>query len=241
VDEENLRNKTDFDDYNRELSGISGAQASRFLNADGSPITKSEAEEKARKQAFQDQLDILMQNPAFAAAYRDAGKAIDDTQAVLNRAMMTTAANIERLIDLVEDMEDRTAKLPDGTVVFKTKDGQLKAADGGHLSETETASLLNPENLLDYDAYQNAQGALQSARARQDKYGAFQTDIEDARKNRDNAKTPKELRDIERDMNTVKLEIEQENSIDQEFGQAAEQPVSELTSNLELEMKSLNF
>ena len=237
MDDKDLRKQRDFDDYNRELAGASSGRIERFLSK-GSPKDRIEAKRESDRR-LQTQLDLLMMNPAFAAEYEAANIAIDDTQKMLNKAMSATAQNIERLTELIEDMEERTAKLPDGTAVFKTKDGQLKTADGDHLSEAETASLLNPDStdFLSYESYKNARDALQSARARQHRYGEFQSEIDTARERVKEAKTPEELEAIKKDMEDAQDRIRQEQSMTPHFDQASAQPAEALAANLEAEMQ----
>ena len=232
MDEDSERKKQDFDDYNREVSGVNVARMDRFLIGSDNPRSPEVRQRKEREQSLRRQLDILMQNPAFAAAYYAANSAIDETQNKLNAAVSTTAANIERLSNIVRDMEDQTAKLPDGTAVFKTKDGTLKSADGRHLSEAETASLLNPENILEYDAYTAARDALNNARARQNRYGEIQEEFDDARDRLDKAETPEELKEIEKDMRETMKEIQTMNSSKPQFNISASKEIDPNSAKL---------
>jgi len=235
VDDKDLRKQRDFDDYNRELAGASSGRIERFLTR-GSPKDRIEAKRESDRR-LQTQLDLLMMNPAFVAAYEAASTAIDDTQKMLNKAMSKTAANIERLTDLIEDMEERTAKLEDGTAVFRDADGRLRTADGGHLSEAETASLLNPDSILSYESYKDARDALQNARVRQNKYGEIQTEIDTARDEVKEAKTPEELETIENDMMEHQDELKKLNSVESDFEQAAAPTKQEMLADLHLDMQ----
>jgi len=235
VSDKDLRKQRDFDDYNRELAGV-GTRLERFLPK-GSSRDRIEAKHDADRR-LQTQLDLLMMNPDFAAAYEAANIAIDDTQKTLNHVMSSTAVNIEHLSDLVQDMEERTAKLEDGTTaVFRDADGRLRTADGHHLSEAETTSLLNPDSILSYESYKDAQDALQSARARQHRYGEIQTDIDTARDKVKTAKTPEELEAIKKDMEDTQDRIRQEQSMMPHFDRASAQPAEALAANLEAEMQ----
>ena len=235
MNEKDLRKQRDFDDYNRELAGSSSGRIERFL-ANGSPKDRIESK-RENDRRLQTQLDLLMMNPAFAAAYEAANIAIDDTQKMLNQAMSTTAQNIERLTDLIEDMEERTAKLEDGTAIYRDSNGRLRKADGRHLREAEAASLLNPDSILSYESYKDAQDALQSARARQHRYGEIQTDIDTVRDKVKDAKTPEALEVIKKDMEDTQHRIRQEQSMTPHFDQASAQPAEALAANLEAEMQ----
>jgi len=236
VDDKDLRKQRDFDDYNRELAGV-GTRIERFLGGN-SPKDRIDAKRESDRR-LQTQLDLLMMNPAFAAAYEAANTAIDDTQKLLNKAMSTTAQNIERLTDLIEDMEERTAKLEDGTAVFRDSNGRLRTADGSHLSEAETASLLNTDSIiLSYEPYKDARDALQSARARMNRLDGHSESLEDIRERVKTAETPEELKKAAEDARALQEEIKQEQSIGADFEQSAQPSAAEMVSGLKLELET---
>jgi len=130
-------------------------------------------------------------------AYNRVNDLIDEAQTKLTDAVDKVAARIEHLEDVLADMEERTATLPDGTAVFRAADGTLISADGSHLSKADAALLLNPENLLPHEQYEDAKGALQGARSRQDELSGIQPKLDDARDRLDKAKTVEEIDGIE--------------------------------------------
>jgi len=221
MDEEDLRKKEEFEDYNRELAGVSGSRMTRFFD-DGSPQGRKENQRRERQRDLQSQLDILMANPVYAAAYESANNAINSAQSILNEAAAKAAARIEHLTDLLEEMEAQTAKLPDGTAVFMDKNGVPVTADGRHLSKDETSLLINPDSILSYDVYSNARDALNGARAKQDKYGEIQSDIDNAHKRMDGTPDLDTVQDVEKDMEAAIEEIEATQNVTQIFGYAAD-------------------
>ena len=231
------RRNSDFDDLNRELAGISGNRVARFLGGDYTDRNSAGNKRNANEKALQTQLDLLMMNPAYAAAYRGAGDAIDNAQGLLNGRRTQLAENIERLDELVGDMEDKTAKLDDGTAVFRDSEGRLVTVDGRYLSDAEIVALINPDNALDFDSYKNTLNALNKARARQGKYDDYQDRIDHARKRMDGAPDKDTLDDIQRDMDELMQEMEADEKIAPKFANTAENSAESLVAGLDLESK----
>ena len=139
---------------------------------------------------------------------------------------------------VLSDMEDSTAKLPDGTAVFRSADGVLKAADGSHLSAAETAALLNPENLQSYEQYRNAQSALHGARTRQNELSGNQATIDNARRKMDEPENPPSrdnLDGIEDDIRRTIDEMDRMQSVRPDFDLAAIPETKDLVSDLKLD------
>lgn len=226
--------KQEFADHQAEVAGIPNGKAERFLDGENSPRNRQTNERRARDKAFQTQLDLLMMNPNFAKAYERVGEAIDSAQDKLNAAMEKLASRIEHLQDVITDMEERTAKLPDGSPVFQDANGDLMTADGRRLSAAEEAVLLNPENLLSYEQYKGTSDALSGARAKQDRLSDIQPKIDDARDRRDNAETPEALEAIEKDIQDIDSEIELMTSEKAAFNTASEPVPITLETELDI-------
>ena len=173
------RQKGEFDDLQAELSGAPNGKVARFLTGDASPKSKEEEKAERARQAFQTQLDLMLMDPAYCAAWDRTNTLLSDTQDKLDAALLKVTANIERLSELVEGLEDKATKLPDGTAVFKAADGSVWTEDGRKLSDAEAASLNIPENTPSWEQYKGAQDALESARARRDRLIGIQTEIVD--------------------------------------------------------------
>ena len=220
MDDERPDKRAEFTDHQRELAGI-GHKAPRFFNEDDNPRSRSARERQAREQALQVRLNELLLNPEFAAAYTSAGEAIDNAQSRLTAALDRVAERIEHLTDLVREMEETTAKLPDGTAVFRDTQGRLRTAEGDVLDAARTAMLIDPDDLQSYEQYEAARDALDGARSRQDRLSGYQSRIDDARVRRGGAETAEELEQIEREMDELVRDLEIAESVAPTFGLAA--------------------
>lgn len=219
--EQDETRRQDFADHQAETAGIENGRQARFYSEDSAPRGRHARQQKAIAQSLRTQLDILMMNPAFAAAYVRVSDLIDEAQRKLNAALERVAERIEHLETVRDEMEENTAHLPDGTAVFQNADGTLQTADGRHLSEAEAASLLNPENLLSYERYKDVQGALISARARQDELSGVQHDVDDARGKRDGAESVDDLDKVEDGVQKIITDLEASESVRPIFGASA--------------------
>ncbi|MEL6692378.1 MAG: hypothetical protein AAFQ12_05010 [Pseudomonadota bacterium] len=241
--EENKRHsRVEFDDLQGELSGSSN-KAARFLDPDKSPRGRNAQDKEARERTFQTQLDLIMLNPDYAIAHTRVSGLIDDAQDKLSAAIDKTAQRIEHLEDVIADMEDRTTKLPDGTPVFRSADGSVRASDGRKLTQAEAVALTNPDNLLSYEQYKAARDALQGARSRQDGLAGKQTIIDDARRRMDDPDNPPsrdELDDIEDDVTEIIRDLESANSLRPKFRDAAFAPADDLLADLDLGDDGIN-
>lgn len=196
VDDKEEHRRQEFVDHQAEVAGISIGRQERFFTGESSPRGRRANEQRARDRAFRTQLDLLLSDPTYAAAHTRANDLADTAQEQLNAMLEKVAARIEHLETVRADMEDNTAHLPDGTAVFRNADGTLQTADGRPLSEPETASLLNPENLLSYERYKDMQDALQGARTRQDDLCGVQGDLNHARRRLNDPENPAKLDEI---------------------------------------------
>ncbi|NQY39353.1 MAG: hypothetical protein HRT80_04560 [Henriciella sp.] len=236
MDHDKRQSRIDFEDLQGELSGSSN-KAARFFDADKSRRNRHARDRDARDKAYQTQLDLLMLDPIYAAAFERVSNLVDDAQDKLNAAIDQVAQRIEHLEGLVTDMENRTAKLPDGTAVFRAADGSLKTADGRDLTAAETALLINADNLLSYERYNDAHSALHAARARQDGLSDKQAVLDDARRKMDDSDNPPsqdDLDDIEKDITRVIQEMETANALRPQFQKAVSTSPEDLLADLDL-------
>ena len=233
------KGNTDFDDLNRELAGISGNRAERFFNDGGTIDARSGDKRYKRKSALQTQLDLLMMDPAFAEAYLEAVKTTDNVQALLNERRTQLAENIEHLETVIETLEDSTAKLADGRVVFRDEKGHLVDAEKNALTPAEIATISDPDTVANYAPYGQAKDALHAARQRQSKYDGYQDRIDNARKRLESPDDQDAVDGIQQDMEDLKRELESDISIGNRFSFSSTPTADEIVTDLNLDMEEL--
>lgn len=220
--EDRDNSRSDFDQLNQELQGLDGMQAPRFLSEDSHPRSRKAAERKARDRAFQRQLDLLLQDPQFAAAYERVGTLLDDAQEILSTQAAELAASAERLESVLEDIEARTTKLPDGTAIYRTASGDYVTADKRALTDAEVLLLVNPEDAVSIETYTQASDALKTVRKKQDDLSNDQDKVDDFWKRRDEVESPEELEDLEEDIKTFTSDLKENAALKSTFSAKAE-------------------
>ena len=199
--DEQSRQKTEFRDHQAELSGAPNGRAERFFTGEASRRGSAKDKEAKARREFLNQLELLMQDPAYRALWQNTMNKMDDLQEKLNTAIDKTSLQIEHLETLLEDLEDKAPKLEDGTAVFLDANGNVRTADGRQLqSDALTASLLlDLQTSPSYEQYAGARDALHSARARQDNLADIQDEVNKDRAvltDPDNPPSADEVRDI---------------------------------------------
>lgn len=234
--EQSKRQRADFADQQAEVAGVPNGKMRRFLTGDSAPRTVEEKEKQARARAFMTQLDLLLLDPAYARLHREVNTLLNEAQDKLTSAVDKLSRRMEYLEELVADMEDRATKLPDGTAVFRDRTGALRAADGRHLSKADTALLTIPVDAPSYEQYGQARDALNSARARMDRYGELQTELEDIDRKTNDPSNPaslEEKKDLKDRVEDAIKEIDEFEQMKPTFDKAATPKAEALVSDLE--------
>ena len=213
--------RKEFDDLNNELAGAGHAKAARFFGGNGRPRSDRE---KARKRGIErilSELELLMLDPAYQAAFQAANDAIDGAQAVLDAALLENARHIA-------DLEDRAVKLDDGRAVFIRPDGKGETADGEIIPIEIMLTLDIPPDAPTIEEYR-------AARARQRRLAEHGEDIDKAREevnDPDNPASKERLDDITKEMEDIQREIENRPSITASFNPVAASDEADLPLDL---------
>ncbi|KCZ89731.1 hypothetical protein [Hyphomonas jannaschiana] len=206
------KRQIDADDLNVELAGLNNGRIARFLVGDDDRPNGQESKREKRWREFRTQLDMLLNDPAYREAWDRANNLLSNTQNKLDAALLKVTANIERLSELMEDLEDKATKLPDGTAVFRAADGSVWTKDGRKLSDEEASRLDIDENAPSWEQYKGANDALDSARTRRDKLIGIQTDVLDPARHKlndpDNPSSKEEIDDIEKNLKKADHDID---------------------------------
>lgn len=179
----------------------SAAQASQRKDA-----LAERQREQARRQNLT-HLQIMLQDPGYAAAYERVTNALDDLQSRLDTAILANAEEIER-------MEANAARLEDGTMVFMDSGGNWRTASGDILpAGTRPADI--PDNPTGYEDYRRE-------KAREGELAEMQTGtvdrIRDAVTDSDNPPDKGQLDEFERELDRLDRSLDNglQSSIDQD-------------------------
>lgn len=213
MSDERPTNLTDFRDQQRELSGAGGAKMERFFDEDSTPKGRQEKQRKLSMERALSELERLLLDPAYEAAFQKANDAIDAAQEALDIALRDNARHIA-------DLEDRAPKLADGRAVFLRADGRGETADGEIIPLSVMATLDIPADAPTIDRYN-------AARDRRRQLGGFADDIDNARRRVHAPNDPLDrgsLGDLTKDMDDIKRRVENTPTLQRDFQECSSAP-----------------
>lgn len=154
------RQKRDFDDLQNEIAGRDVPRRARFMP--GSEHTSEIERKKREERAFRNYLEQLLADPIYRAKYDGVMDALRKAERATQTALDQIAQAIELAQIAVEDMEDRAARLPDGTAVFKDEDGNVRRADGSIVEDHLVETILWSGEEPSYEEYQAQRERLET-------------------------------------------------------------------------------
>ncbi len=157
----------DLEDLNHAMSGAEvGRQRRHIRDKDIDPQTGEKG--KGRSGAVQRTLDwLLLNDHDYAVAHRGLMSAIREAQQSTQHAYarIEEALTLER--SLLDELKSNAARLPDGALVFKDNNGQVRSADG-EIVPAELAEGIewhgDEPSFEDYQAQRNRVDDLERAR-----------------------------------------------------------------------------
>ncbi|MCB1469967.1 MAG: hypothetical protein KDK08_23105 [Rhizobiaceae bacterium] len=120
----------DFDDLQNEIAGREVGRAGRFLPDAVKNGVGSAKEAEKRADALTRLQLALQSNPAYAALNNETGEALGHAQRRLDEIMERTRRAIETAEAALEEKRSHAARLEDGTLVYRKRNGHVSAEDG---------------------------------------------------------------------------------------------------------------
>lgn len=169
------RRRRDFEDLNNEIAGRDVGRQPRFL---GGRSATAEIERKEREaRAFQNRLLELLSDPAYRAKYDATMQALNDADRATEASLSQLDSDIAALQAMLTGMENRAARLPDGTRVFRDANGVVRRSDGSVVEEELAATILWTGDEPSFELYREAQDSLASFEAQRDQVQTYQNDV----------------------------------------------------------------
>lgn len=220
------RHAREFDDLQHEMAGRNVGRISRFLSGSArSDETPAKRQAKASDSLMR--LQVLLQtNASYAALYRETETLLQDTQSRLEQALEQVQQKIAETEASLEDKLGRAARLPDGTHVFRDRDGQVRTEGGARVPDELIATIIWSGAEPSYEEVVAAQARLEALKSLQDDIAAGQAEIGDmqaAMADEDNPPTAEALEGFEERAEEIRSGIEERLS--RELG--AHQPPAE--------------
>lgn len=190
------RAQIDFDDLQNEAAGRDVGRVQRF-HAGGQLDQK--IIQKRREDRDTTTFLALMENAKFAALYaevdeklREAAKAIDDAKAKLGLFC-------GELEELENGIMGRTARLPDGTLVFQGDDGQAYTRDGKLSDHPDAQNIIwrdDPANLTEIQIIDQRRQKVEAFENKLNGYDAEIGDMIERHKDTDSPLSSEDLEDM---------------------------------------------
>lgn len=166
------KRQRDFEDLQNELAGReTGRQERFFVGDDHSP--REERKKQGQEQAFRSMLDALLADPIYRARYSEVINRLREAEQATEAALDRISQMIAETEGTIRDMEDRAARLPDGTLVFRDANGVVRRADGSVVEAYLVDTILwtgNEPSYEDYRAQHERIADLEEARTEVERY-----------------------------------------------------------------------
>ncbi|MGH1417093.1 MAG: hypothetical protein ACRBB0_26655 [Pelagimonas sp.] len=170
------KRQLDFDDLQREITGQDGARMKRFLSSDD-PRSMTAEKKRQKERAFRDLLDRLLEDPEYRALYEDLGNKLRDTETQTDTAIALVEAKLQDADQLIDDMERRAAKDPDGRPVFRYADGRVVDANDEELPPEIAAGIQWPDNAPTAEDYFIAKSRRNDLAAHLEELQSYRNDV----------------------------------------------------------------
>lgn len=204
-------------DLSDEQSGRETGRIARHL-PDRSDRPESAEARRRKTRAFQDLLTRLLESdPVYADAYARADQTLSRAEALTETAIKFVRTKLAGLEDDHAALRAQARRLPDGTRVFRSKDGQVYDEHGRLLSEDLASGIVWHSDSPSYEAYLQSREALEAAEAELDLLVLYRIDVlgqwRDRMDDRDAPPSLKDLEALERDLlerapSAIKLKLD---------------------------------
>ncbi|MEM8625935.1 MAG: hypothetical protein AAGG47_20800 [Pseudomonadota bacterium] len=169
------RRQRDHDDLQNEIAGRETGRARRFLPDDAR--TAEGARKRRDRLAAETRLVLMLQDPVYRERY-------EMVSAALSTATQTTDVVLARLEEqiLAAEMEfdaiqERAARLPDGTRVYRDAQGAVRREDGSAVDDTLAATIIWRGNEPSFEAFMAARDHLTELEADRDEVTDYQNNV----------------------------------------------------------------
>lgn len=201
------KRQLDLDDLQREITGQDGARIRRFLSPND-PRSMTSEQRRQKERTFRDLLDRLLQDPEYRALYQDLGKKLRDAETQTDTAIALVEEKLNKADQLLEGMERRAAKGPDGRPVFRYADGRVVNADDEELPPEIAAGIQWPENAPSAEDYFAAKRHRDDLSTQLDELNIYRNnvlgDIRHRYDDRDNPMSKDDLKDALEDIDRMR-------------------------------------
>lgn len=167
--------RQEFDDLQNEIAGRETGRRSRFLR-DG-PGSKEAKRKEREARAFQTRLAELLNDPVYRVKYDAAMETLTDAERAVEAALAQIELDLAHAHSHLEDLQDRAARLPDGSRVYKDADGNVRREDGTVVDAVLVDTILWSGNEPSYEEYDAATENIAKLEGAQQDVEGYQNDV----------------------------------------------------------------
>ncbi|MEM9668640.1 MAG: hypothetical protein AAF950_06910 [Pseudomonadota bacterium] len=172
------RRQLDFEDLQREQSGVQGNRIARFINEDARPGHVSGKRSATRTLIELSALEqLLLNDPEYAAAYHEVDRLLRDAEQRTDAAIAQTDADLADANADHSDIVDKANRLPDGRAVFRGADGRVYTEDGQVVSDTDAAGVVWKDGAPTYEDLLGNRKRIENLQKRRDDLERYRHDV----------------------------------------------------------------
>ncbi len=169
------RRQDDFDQQQREASGVDVGQIARFYPGQAAHGVEAQ-KKKAKEQAYRDLLELYLQDPEYAVIYAELGEKLSTNESAADAAINAYEAEIAQMDGLISEMENDAARGPDGQAVFKYADGRVVDANGDPIRPEIAEGIIWPDNAPRAEDYFRAKEQRNALEKQLDEWQTYRND-----------------------------------------------------------------
>lgn len=204
--------RQEFDDLQNEIAGRDTGRRHRFLR-DG-PVSEHAKRKERDARAFQTRLAELLADPVYQAKYDTTMDTLTDAESAVEAALTQIGLDLANAHSHLEDLQDRAARLPDGSRVYKDANGSVRREDGTTVDAVLVDTILWSGNEPSFEEYETATHNIANLEGDQQDVEGYQNDVLGSARDRltDQSDPPSldELDAITESMETAMPDIVQE-------------------------------
>ncbi|MGC3939954.1 hypothetical protein ACOTTU_19280 [Roseobacter sp. EG26] len=169
------RQRRGFEDLNNEIAGRDVGRQARFLNDHAGSAETKRKERDAR--AFQNHLMELLKDPIYRAKYDGVIQALSDAEQATQAAIDALADHLQAAQTDLADMMDNSARLPDGTQVFRDANGVVRREDGTVIEDQLADTILWTGQEPSFEDVNAARDRIEGLQGQLDATNGYQNDV----------------------------------------------------------------
>lgn len=142
----------EFRQLQQELSGAVGIRLLRFLTPEMIDLINADKRAQKREEQFSKLVRLLLSDPLYRQSYERAWDTLETYERRAEQALEKIRSRVEELDGALQETRSRSARLPDGTRVFRDANGKVRNEKGEVIDGAALDAVIWPDNAPSYDS-----------------------------------------------------------------------------------------